>query len=314
MTKILHRQKREVGWKQIHSGEACSVWEQLGHDPRFAEAHNIKQPRHAGNMYIQFSKFLSVKNQTITLQEDSCMCNACFLDAKKHCICAEKKPHWVGIHITSIEIQSHCPLYHNDWDAASEQCPCPDVTSWLPSSTWTCELDINVWKNYFDLTRKQFYEPLKTSSVICKKHYMEIYHHFKKAECIYCQTKNTLSLGFVGILKSAIARNSLSENSQNISETDWLCCNCKKIINDKLKPVTKEHKLSHRPPLQLMEKILLSNLVKVKTQGYILRKHIIQEFRIALEDLPSEKNGMDFQFDSFLSYEIKKRPELGLAI
>ena len=140
---------------------------------------------------------------------------------------------------------------------------------------------------------------------------MEIYRHFNKAECIYCQTKNTLSLGFVGILKSAIARNSLSENSQNISETDWLCCNCKKIINDKLKTFKKEQKLSHRLPRQLMEKKLLSNLVKVKTQGYILRKQIIQEFRIALEDLPSEKDDMDFQFDSFLSYEIKNRPELG---
>ena len=44
---------------------------------------------------------------------------------------------------------------------------------------------------------------------------------------------------------------------------------------------------------------------KMKTQRYILRKHIIQEFSIALEDLPSEKM-TEFQFDSFLSNEINK--------
>ena len=43
---------------------------------------------------------------------------------------------------------------------------------------------MNIWKNYFELEREQFYASSKTSSVICEKHYLEIYCHLKRAECI----------------------------------------------------------------------------------------------------------------------------------
>ena len=55
MTIILHRQKREVGNKRYvavkHVGHA-QFQSNLGIDTRFAEAYNMKQPRHDCNMYM----------------------------------------------------------------------------------------------------------------------------------------------------------------------------------------------------------------------------------------------------------------------
>ena len=80
-------------------------------------------------------------------------------------LCKDKEPWSVGIHFPSVKVQNHCPACHNDLNGEIEQCPCLETTRWYQSSTWTCVLKIDVWKHYFQITRRTFYAPLKTSSL-----------------------------------------------------------------------------------------------------------------------------------------------------
>ena len=302
------------GRKQmIHSGEVCgpcSVWEQLGRDPHYADAHSMKTPRHAGNLCEQFCTFLSVKNQSFSLKEDSCLCNACFVDAKRNLISADKEPRWVGIHIPPAKVQNHCPVCHNDLEGGNELCPCLDTTRWYQSSSWTCGLKIDVWRQYFEITRKRFYATLKPSSVLCIRHYLEIYHHFKSRQCKYCNTKMTDTWGFVGSLKSTISRIVPQDHANTLSESDWLCISCNKSIQNKMKP--RKIQTTNNDIIQkLMEQILQINLEKVKQMGYIHRKNMLDEFRSAVTGLPSKPDDAEFKFDNFITYKIKKRSDLG---
>ena len=97
-------------------------------DPHYTDAHSMKTPRHAGSLCEQFCTFLSVKNQSFSLKEDSCLCSACFVDAKRNLISADKEPRWVGIHIPPAKVQNHCPVCHNDLEGGNELCPCKDTS------------------------------------------------------------------------------------------------------------------------------------------------------------------------------------------
>ena len=61
----------------------CSIWLQLGSLPTFASLHNSKRMFHPNENAASFSTYFSSNNKQITLREDSCLCQACYLDAHK---------------------------------------------------------------------------------------------------------------------------------------------------------------------------------------------------------------------------------------
>ena len=128
-----------------------------------------------------------------------------------------------------------------------------------------------------------------------------------------CQTCTAETWRFVGSLKRYLffMKNTVDVESvqdsicvQNcMSEGDWLSFNCKKKIeSEKSKSTIKLQQLTTDPVKQTMQIVLNRTLERLKTDGYVLRKHILKEFRHAAQSVPNRRDDSDIQFDRYMTF------------
>jgi hypothetical protein len=96
----------------------CSVWVQTGRKLQQSEHHQMTKQRVAGANATIFSNYLSHETINIILEEDSVICNGCYLDAYKHAhnTCTDKVPRWLSLQRAASKSNKslHCLLCHHD--------------------------------------------------------------------------------------------------------------------------------------------------------------------------------------------------------
>jgi hypothetical protein len=161
------------------------VWIALGKDDNYVKYHKMNSVGHPNDKADLFSNYLSVKGQVIEVDRDSCLCNACYVDAKKYATQDSSSPRWTTVHNAKPLLQKHCVVCHSA--DGKEPCRCEAVTKWIPFETWTHGYDYTRWKVYleghYNIT---ITEECKHRS-ICVKHYMTVHNEWKSKKCVCCK-------------------------------------------------------------------------------------------------------------------------------
>ena len=120
----------------------CSIWLQTGRDARLMQYHTSRAMKHPGKLAESMSAYVSQSGVRVSLQPDSCVCNACDMDYLRNKN-SGGLPRWAKLR-DDIYNQKHCILCCT----TSTNCPCTRVQEWGPSM-WHGDKSVQWWGEYF---------------------------------------------------------------------------------------------------------------------------------------------------------------------
>ena len=156
----------------------CSIWLQTGRDARLMQYHKSRAMTHPGKLAESMSAYVSQSGVRISLQPDSCVCNACDMDYLRNKNSGEP-PRRVKLR-DDICNQKHCILCCT----MSTNCPCTRVQEWGPS-TWYGDKSVEWWGEYF--VHKGMHTSINpTAKDMCRVHLREYRRCLANRSCIKC--------------------------------------------------------------------------------------------------------------------------------
>ncbi len=131
------KRSRKRGLHDGHSCGDCAVWVLSGKDVHVKYRHTWQHSmKHPGAKAAEFSSWLSTRDKIISLESDSCMCNACYAD----CLRCTGEPRWVR---DMPKEHKHCFVC-----CTGALCECRSIQEW-GSMDWLEEENITNWTTYF---------------------------------------------------------------------------------------------------------------------------------------------------------------------
>ena len=130
--------------------EECTVWLQLGSEPKFHNKHKIdKNASKAGLNSEKLAIYLSLDDQTFSILPQSLLCNGCYQDFRKHTkeTASNTEPRWAKVHrILPFSPEKHCPVCHVDAEKRKAE-PCKFTSRW--QREWSFGMSHEMWKKIF---------------------------------------------------------------------------------------------------------------------------------------------------------------------
>ena len=272
----------------------CTIWIQTGSLPVYQPYHNIiGQIKHPNEHAQIFNEYLSTETKQISLREDSCLCQACYTDAKKYSkLGSKREPRWVTVHrnATTPQKVNHCKLCHSE--SLLTSCDCNNVQRWYDYQSWSFGLKPKFWNQYMTTENSGFNGKLTLFSVLCKKHYMQFYHYKEEMKCFICSSK-TNDMAFIA------EQTNLQESSTITSQKRLVCISCHEKLNTKTTRTLLEKDLNSKITyITIMAKHVHSAIDVIHKRGYILRKNILQTFA---ETLTTDSDELLKKFDNYIN-------------
>ena len=167
------------GRKKVYGGHSCgecTVWLQTGSNEALKSQHKMDRVRHPGDKAAEFTEYLGMGGlyKNIILREDSCLCNACYID----CTRKTGKPRW---YVYSKQlVVNHCFLCCDP----SGSCQCESICGWGPSNCFSGE-KIEHWLMYFKLNKYNVNDIC--GQMLCKRHYSVMRKEVQNRVCKMCK-------------------------------------------------------------------------------------------------------------------------------
>ncbi len=203
---------RKRGLHDRHSCGDCAVWVLSGKDVhvkyRHTRQHSMKHP---GAKAAEFSSWLSTRDKVISLESDSCMCNACPAD----CLRRTGEPRWVR----DMPIEhKHCFVC-----CTGALCECRSIQEW-GSMDWLEEENIMNWTTYFRVLGDMKEDNCTTGKIhTCRKRYKTIKTVITSRACGVCKQTHSRAWHIGANLSAEVA------HIEDIEPSDWVCDDCVRL-------------------------------------------------------------------------------------
>ena len=122
----------------------------------------------------------------------------------------------------------HCPVCHYELLQYSPgaQSPCKSTKKWI-AKPWRRGFSVMFWKKFFTCSRPNFDIQFNDSSLLCYKHYMEVYNKVEQQCCKLCATKQSGSWHMFFDKAELVLQQLQKEGSDiDLTPTDWVCKSC----------------------------------------------------------------------------------------
>ena len=286
----------------------CTVWLQLGSSPTFSSLHSSKRMFHPNENAAAFSAYLSSHNRQITLREDNCLCQACYIDAHKNANSENNvEPRWVSVHKKAItpEKVRHCPLCHGQEPLLA--CTCDNVPKWYDYSSWSMDMQLKFWQQYLTYLRQRPTVKLSCSSFLCNKHYMEFYNFNRLKQCDLCE-KRCANLTFI-THNEKLQSFSSSKKTFELKDAYLTCAKCLTHLEEKKDKSLLERDLGSKLfEINNMAQHVQTAIDTINAKGYMIKKNVMSAFS---ETIGSNNDESVKKFDNYLSIRLSKYDNIG---
>ena len=213
----------------------CEIWVQTGPDSRVASKHNMdRHPHKVSNKASSFSCYLSFDSRSVTLSEDSYICNACYQDAYDNCDAQPRvPPRWHKKRFPEkhkCPSASHCPYCHQEWTDKTIESPCKYSSRIVPSSTWKKKQSVQFWNQVMSSSPHNYMPTLKESSTLCQKHFMQIHTVYTNKKCYVCNDTSGNQWTLLSMLSKHNRMNILRKMNKPLTtagfDQKWMCSCC----------------------------------------------------------------------------------------
>ncbi len=122
----------------------CTVWLALGQNEEYRAKHNMSKTSHPQERAELFSSYLSKQGKSIQLNDDSCLCIACYTDAHRYSETEPQRlPRCISLHkdIHSTNT-NHCIVCHTK----DEECTCQSEEKWYKYESWSFGMSAQFWQ------------------------------------------------------------------------------------------------------------------------------------------------------------------------
>lgn len=261
----------------------CSIWLQTGRDARLMQYHTSRAMKHPGKLAESMSAYVSQSGVRVSLQPDSCVCNACDMDYLRNKN-SGGLPRWAKLR-DDMYNQKHCILCCT----TSTNCPCTRVQEWGPSM-WHGDKSVQWWGEYF--IHKGMHTSINPRAKdMCRLHLREYRRCLANRSCIKCSVTAADTWFPAG----------------GADEFEWVCniCEACSLGRERLESMLQDDLEGENEINKNRAELVELALNKVKSNTFIYTLPLQDKFKKCIGDNNEQKSylkSFNVCMDKYLSY------------